>query len=133
MRRLGNRLIIPAVKLDLGPRKTHLLTVTGRKTGRPYTTPVNLVERDGRQYLVAPYGEVSWVRNARAIGEVTLRRGRQTRKHRIEEMPPPEAAPILADYWRENLITRPYFNVTPDSNASVFEREATRHPVFGLA
>ena len=50
----------------------HLLTVRGRKSGLPRTTPVNLIEYQGRRWLVAPYGEVAWVRNVRAAGEVEL-------------------------------------------------------------
>jgi deazaflavin-dependent oxidoreductase (nitroreductase family) len=48
-----------------GIRPFWLLTTRGRKTGRPHTNPVTLVEQDGRSWLVAPYGAVSWVQNAR--------------------------------------------------------------------
>ena len=41
----------------------------------PRTTPVSLIEHQGRRWLVAPYGEVSWVRNVRAAVELELRRG----------------------------------------------------------
>ena len=39
-----------------------------------YSTPVTLVEERGLRWLVAPYGEVAWVRNARVAREFTLRR-----------------------------------------------------------
>jgi hypothetical protein len=29
-----------------------------------YSTPITLVEASGQRWLVAPYGEVAWVRNA---------------------------------------------------------------------
>src|SRR6266498_989009 len=32
------------VRLGLGPKHTYLLTVQGRKSGKPYTTPVTLME-----------------------------------------------------------------------------------------
>ena len=131
-RRLANQLMIRALKLGLGPRRTHLLTVTGRNSGRLYTTPVNLVEREGRQYLVSPYGEVSWVKNARAAGEVSLRRGGWTETRRIEELPASLALPVLRDYRQQNLITRPYFGAMPEGDRSGSEREAARHPVFRL-
>jgi len=38
-----------------------LLTVPGRRTGQPRSTPVNLHVEDGRRYLVCPYGHVNWV------------------------------------------------------------------------
>jgi deazaflavin-dependent oxidoreductase (nitroreductase family) len=132
LRRIGNTLITAALKLGLGPRKTQLLSVAGRKTGKRYTTPVNLVERDGVQFLVSPYGEVSWVKNARAAGEVTLRHGRNIQRRRIEERSAPEAALVLGEYWRQNAITRPFFEVGPDAGNEAFEREASRHPVFRL-
>ena len=58
----------------IGP--AHLLTARGRKTGRARTNPVILVKQGKQRWLVAPYGAVSWVLNARAAGQVTLRRGR---------------------------------------------------------
>jgi hypothetical protein len=64
--RLLNRLGIP-----LGPFT--LVTVRGRKTGKSYTFPVTLIERDGKRWLVSAYGEVSWVRNARAAGDLSQR------------------------------------------------------------
>lgn len=129
-RRLANALVEAALKLGLGPSSTRLLTVRGRKTGRAFTTPVNLVEREGARYLVSPYGERAWVKNARAAGEVTLRRGRGSETRRIEELSPGEAAPVLADYWRRNPITRPFFDAGPGDEG--FEAEAARHPVFRL-
>jgi deazaflavin-dependent oxidoreductase (nitroreductase family) len=131
LRRLGNKLIAPALKLGLGPARLHLLTVTGRKSGRRYTTPVNLVYRGGEKYLVAPYGEVSWVRNARPAGEVSLRRGRKVQTRRIEALAASEALPVLRDYWRQNAITRPFFEGRPEDEA--FARDAPRHPVFRLS
>lgn len=68
MRRLGNAVIKPLVRSGLITGNYALLTVRGRSTGRLYTTPVRLLERDGQSWLVAPYGAVSWVRNARAAG-----------------------------------------------------------------
>lgn len=130
LRNIGNTLIEAALKLGVGPGGLHLLTVTGRKSGREYTTPVNLVYRDDQSYLVAPYGEVSWVRNARPAGEVSLRRGRKVVTRRIQELPAAEALTVLGDYWHQNAITRPFFEGRPDDPA--FQRDAVRHPVFRL-
>ena len=66
--RVGNAIVSGLARAGIGP--FWLLTTRGRKTGRPHTNPVTLVEQqDGTQWLVAPYGTVSWVRNARAPGE----------------------------------------------------------------
>src|SRR5947209_16737991 len=93
-RRVVNAVITPLTRLGLAGRHTYLLTVRGRKTGRPHSTPVTLVE-NGERWLVAPYGEVSWVWNARAAGEVTLQRAGRAQTVRIEEVGPQEAAPVL--------------------------------------
>ncbi len=59
--RLVNRLMAGLLRLGLGPKRNHLLTTRGRKTGRPHTTPVSLVIEDGQRWLVASYGTVNWV------------------------------------------------------------------------
>jgi deazaflavin-dependent oxidoreductase (nitroreductase family) len=83
------------LRVGLRPRHTPLLTVRGRRSGTWYSTPVTLVETGGQRWLVAPYGAVSWVRNARAAGQVTLGRGRHADTGAIVELGPAEAAPVL--------------------------------------
>ena len=88
------------VRVGLVPR-SYLLTTQGRKTGRPRTNPVVPVEHDGRHWLVAPYGPVSWVHNARAAGRVSLARRGHTRDYAIREViSPDEAGPVLQRYVR---------------------------------
>jgi deazaflavin-dependent oxidoreductase (nitroreductase family) len=132
-RRLANSLITALLRIGIGPPRTYLLTVPGRKTGRPLTTPVTLVESGGRRWLVGPYGEVGWVRNVRAAGRVTLTRG--TRSEQLTTIPlgPEDSADVLRQYVRQVPITRPYFDVRPDSPREAFVAEAPRHPVFLLA
>ena len=132
LRRLGNRLIAPLARLGLAGRRTHVLTVTGRKSGRRYSTPVQLVFLDGERWLVAPYGAVGWVKNARAAGAVELTRARRTERVRIEEVAPDEAAPVLREYVRDTPIVRPFFDAEPDAPLEAFAAEASRHPVFRL-
>src|SRR5207237_3165042 len=47
----------------LGPNA--LITVSGRKSGLPRTTPVALVEMDGKRWVIGTFGETNWVRNLR--------------------------------------------------------------------
>ncbi len=131
-RRAVNVLVRALLRAGLGPPRTYLLGVRGWKSGRLFTTPVTLVEDGGRRWLVAPYGEVGWVKNARAAGRVTLRRGRRTETRRIVELGPEEAAPVLKRYVTEVPITRPFFDATPSSDLAAFRAEAPRHPVFRL-
>jgi deazaflavin-dependent oxidoreductase (nitroreductase family) len=131
-RRAVNRLVRLLLKLGLMPGPTYLLTVSGRRTGRPLSTPVTLVEEGGTRWLVAPYGDVAWVRNARAAGQITLSRGGRSETLAIRELNATEAAPVLQRYVTRVPITRPYFDAKPDSPLATFEAEAPRHPVFAL-
>ena len=73
--RLFNRIFGFLVGLGLGFRYNYLLQVRGRKSGKLYSTPVNLLELRGQRFLVAPRGRTQWVRNPVAAGEVTLKKG----------------------------------------------------------
>ena len=129
-RRILNRLIAPPTRLGLAGRKMHVLTVRGRRTGRPHSTPVKLVINGERRWLVAPYGERDWVKNARAAGEVELTRALRTTRHAVEEVGPEEAAPVLREYLRTTPIVKRFFDVGRDSPLEAFAAEAPRHPVF---
>jgi hypothetical protein len=59
-----NRLFGAVVGAGIGPSYVYQLEVTGRKSGRTYSTPVSIVDRNGKRFLVAPRGETQWVRNA---------------------------------------------------------------------
>lgn len=109
----------------------HILTVLGRNSGRRRSIPVQLVIADTQRWLVSPYGERQWVKNARASGEVELTRRRTTR-HGIEEVGASEAAPILREYLRTTPIVKPYFEVDAEAPLEAFVAEAERHPVFKL-
>lgn len=126
-----NAVIGPLTRVGLAGRHTYILTVRGRKTGKAYSTPVILIE-DGGRWLVAPYGEVGWVRNARAAAEVEIGRAGRSETLRIEEVAPEHAAPVLKQYLGSVAVVRPYFDVTPDSSLDEFVTEASRHPVFRL-
>jgi hypothetical protein len=90
------------------------------------------VDDDGKRWLVAPYGAVAWVHNARAAGRVSLRYGRATRDYGAREVSKDEAGPVLKRYVAIASKTRPQFNATKDSPVEDFVAEADRHPVFEL-
>jgi deazaflavin-dependent oxidoreductase (nitroreductase family) len=128
-RRLVNVIMKRLLRVDLAGRHTYLLSVPGRRSGRTYATPVILVE-NGERWLVAPYGEVGWVRNARAAGQVTLSRKQHSETVRIREVGPEQSAPVLREYLRQVRVVRPFFDASPDSPVEAFAAEAGRHPVF---
>lgn len=128
--RSGDAMVSVFARAGIGP--IHLLTTRGRRTGRLHTKPVVPVAHDGRNWLVAPYGPVSWVQNARAEGTVSLRYGRANRRYSIREAPAHEAGPVLKRYVAVATKTRSYFQATKDSPVEDFVTEANRHPVFEL-
>jgi len=133
---LGRRLLNGVMRFLLqrgkGPPFLFLLSVRGRKTGLIRSTPVAVMELDGQRWLVAPYGRVDWVRNARAAGEVTVSRGARSESLQPTEVGPAEAVPVLRKCLKDFRVVRPYFDVTADSSDEAIAAEAARHPVFRL-
>lgn len=128
--RFINKMMQTLARWGIGPKQTYILTVPGRKSGKLYSTPVSLLEEGEDRWLVAPYGEVSWVKNARAAGQVTLSRGGYTKTVAVKEISAEESAPILKQYIKLESITRPYFDAAPEAPVEAFVAEASRHPVF---
>ncbi|MGI8404128.1 MAG: nitroreductase family deazaflavin-dependent oxidoreductase [Thermomicrobiales bacterium] len=131
-RKFFNWLIEKGLRVGIAPKSVYLLTVKGRKSNVPHSTPVTLVEEGNRRWLVSPYGEVNWVKNARSAGEVTLSRGSHREVTKVVELGPEDAAPILRAYLSNNSIVRPFFDATPQSPIEAFVAEASLHPVFSL-
>jgi deazaflavin-dependent oxidoreductase (nitroreductase family) len=131
--RLGNLVSAALVRAGIPAGPIALLTVRGRKSGLPRTTPVALVEHGDRRYLVANFGETQWVRNLRVAQQAVLTRRRRSEPVRAVELPPAEAAPILqASLSHSPAFLRSQFGVTLLSTLAEFEAEARRHPVFLL-
>lgn len=122
----------PLAKRGLAGRSTYVLTVRGRTSGRLWSTPVSIVEHGGERWLVAPYGERNWVKNARAAGTVELQRGRRRDRLAVEEVDAVRAVPVLHEYYRRFRVTRRFFDVTLDSSDDEWLAEAPRHPAFRL-
>ncbi len=130
---LFNRLLGKLVALGMGPGYMRVLDVRGRKSGRVLSTPVNLLELNGVQYLVAPRGNTHWVRNARAAGRVRLRRGRRSVSYRVEEIPRQERPDVLREYLKKYAReVQRYFSVEAGADREAFFAIAAEHPVFRL-
>lgn len=121
------------VGLGIAPGYMHLLQVRGRKTGRIYSSPVNLLQFGGKPYLVAPRGATQWVRNAETAGEIVLKRGSARRKYRLRPIPDPEKSELLKLYLEsyKSAVQR-YFPVPAGSPAAAFRDVASNYPVFEL-
>ena len=60
-----------------------LITIRGRTSGLPRTTPVAIIAVADRRWVWAPWGEVHWARNLRAAGARDDRRARSRRKRSV--------------------------------------------------
>jgi deazaflavin-dependent oxidoreductase (nitroreductase family) len=120
-------------KVGIGASYRQILTVRGRKTGQLYSTPVDVMVHGGYRWLVAGYGPVNWVLNARAAREVVLSRGRHSEVFSVSEVSPDDAVPVLRKYMREVPVTRHYFDARPDDPDDAIARELPRHPVLRLS
>ena len=76
-----------------------LVTIRGRKSGRPRTTPLAVIQVGGRRWVWSPWGESQWVRNLRAAGRATI-----TQRGRTEEVTATELDPAeRVGYFRDVL------------------------------
>ncbi len=120
------------IGIGLGFSYNRLLQVRGRKSGKLYSTPIDLLEWKGKEYLVAPRGRTQWVRNAEASGEVTLKKG-SSRKYRlrpIADVDKPEILKAYLDRFKKEVQT--YFPVPAGSQVEAFVELAPSYPVFEL-
>ena len=90
-----NKLMIAVQKLGLRTGPAYVLTVPGRKSGKPRSTPMTPFDYRGALYTVAGYPGSDWASNARAAGVGTLSRGRRSRRVAIVELDAEQARPIL--------------------------------------
>ena len=127
-----NRVVraISRVGLSLGP--VQVLTVPGRSTGKPRTTPVTPLTVAGQRYVVAALPEADWARNVRAAGHGELARGRRRQTFSLTEVTdaderrevmrafPREVPGGVSFFVRLGLVTK----ADPDEFAAAADRVA---------
>ncbi|HZR58334.1 MAG TPA: nitroreductase family deazaflavin-dependent oxidoreductase [Terriglobales bacterium] len=131
--RIFNRLFGFLIGIGLGFSYNFLLEVRGRKSGKLYSTPINLLELNGKRFLVAPRGRTQWVRNAEAAGEVVLKKGSTRRKFRLRLLADAEKPEVLKAYLDtfKREVQR-YFPVPAGSASEVFVPLLDSYPAFEL-
>ena len=128
---MGNRYVAFLAKRGKGPAWE--LSTTGRKSGERRKVMVTPVTVDGAEYLVAPYGSVSWVLNLRALNRATLSRGSAISRVKAVEVDGEEAGRALAMYYHENAkYVADYFELSSNPTIVDFTRVAETHPVFRI-
>ena len=84
-----------AAGLPLGPNA--LVTIRGRTSGEPRTTPLAVIDVDGRRWIWAPWGTAHWVRNLRAAGQATITVRGQAETVRAIELDPTQRVEFFRD------------------------------------
>ncbi len=131
--RFFNRVMGRALKFGIAPGYMRLLEVRGRKSGKTFTTPVNLLEFQGRRWLVGARGETAWARNARAAGHIVIRRGSRSESLTVREVADadkPEVIKAFLDKFASQV--QRFFEVKAGSPVEAFRSAASRTPVFEL-
>jgi deazaflavin-dependent oxidoreductase (nitroreductase family) len=123
-----------AAGVPMGPDV--LITIRGRTSGRPRTTPITLCENAGRRGLISPFGEVNWVRNLRAAGHATIRVGRHSEEVAAVELGPGDAAAfirdVIAPQARRSRFGRWFVRNVDKIDIDHPEEAARGRPVFEL-
>ena len=126
-----------------------LLTVRGRRSGKPRTVPVSLLELDGRRFVQASYGVAGWAVNLRAAGKATITDHGGSVPVQAIQLPPEQAAAILrralepyrqsrllrallGSRWRPPVALLRHYRIRVDDTPEDYLAEAQRHPLFEL-
>lgn len=135
--RRANRLVTTLIRIGLPMGRMALLTVPGRYSGLPRTTPVTLTPHCDGWTLGSPFGETDWVRNLRAAGSAEITRRRRTARVMATELTPDQAAPLLKDALSgvgpiARKVLGRHFDVPFDAPLPQWIEEAANHPMFFL-
>lgn len=87
-----------------------LLTTTGRRSGKPHTTPLLYIDDANRKVVVASYGGAdqhpAWYQNLLAHPEVTVQTGHSVQQMRADVADPQERARL----WQPLVRMYPTYN-----------------------
>jgi deazaflavin-dependent oxidoreductase (nitroreductase family) len=128
-----NKMMMAVQRLGIPTGPAMVLTVPGRRSGQPRSTPMTPFEFQGGLYVVAGYPGADWAANARAAGTGTLARGRRSRQVRIVELSVDEARPVLRAFSTEVPVGVAFAKrsgMVHDGTADEFEALAGQLAVF---
>jgi deazaflavin-dependent oxidoreductase (nitroreductase family) len=127
-----NPTVVGLTRVGVSVYGSRILAVRGRKSGEWRTNPVNLLQFEGKRYLVAPRGVTEWVRNIRVSGGGELRLGNRHEAIRVTELSDAEKPSVLRHYlgkWKWE-VGQFFDGVGPDASDAEIARIAPNHPVF---
>jgi deazaflavin-dependent oxidoreductase (nitroreductase family) len=121
------RLNVAMLRRGLRLGSQHLLSVRGRSSGLPRSTPVSIATYGGDRFVVAAFADAAWVGNVRAANEATLRRGNASERVRMIELPVEQREPILRAFLEQVPGGVRFFG---SADPDVVSAAADRYPVF---
>jgi deazaflavin-dependent oxidoreductase (nitroreductase family) len=133
MLKYGNRMVIFLNRVGLAAGPPRILTVRGRVSAEPRSTPVSIVDVDGSRYVVAGK-RMEWVKNVRAARHGEIQRGRKRELVSFAELPEDQRGPILRAYWHQHSqgrkVAARIFEVGDGAGPDDFAAAAPRCAVF---
>jgi deazaflavin-dependent oxidoreductase (nitroreductase family) len=91
-----NKVFLALQRTGLGMKELPVLTVPGRKSGKPRSTPLSVLDHEGHRYLLEGFPGADWARNVRAAdGRATLSMGKRREQVRLVELDAQAALPVL--------------------------------------
>ena len=131
-----NKVFMMLSRTGLGMKELPVLTVPGRASGKPRSTPLSVLDLDGQRYLLEGFPGADWARNVRAAsGRAALRIGTRTDHVRLVEVEREEALKVLR-VWPERLTDGAKImvdaGVVTDLSPEAFEAAVGRCGVFRI-
>ena len=129
-----NRTVVGLTRMGLSVKGSRELRVRGRTSGEWRRTPVNLLDIDGRRFLVAPRGRTQWVRNLEVAGTGELRVGRRVETFAATPVADADKVDILREYLRrwKSEVGVFFAGVGPDASDAEIAAIASGYPVFAI-
>ena len=130
-----NKMLMAMQKLGIAAGPVRVLTVVGRTSGQPRSTPATPFTLDGKVYVAGGYPKADWVLNARAAGEGTVTRGRRAERVAFTELSADEVKPVFRAFPREVPAGVGFYKragLVGEGTPDEFEALAGRCAVFRL-
>ena len=130
-----NKVMIAVQKAGIVTGPVRVLTVPGRKSGEPRSTPATPFALHDDVYVVAGHPNADWALNARAAGAGTVTRGRKAQRVSFVELSPEQARPVLRAFPGKVPTGVGFFRragLVEQGTADEFEALAGRCAVFRL-
>lgn len=130
-----NKVVMAIQKVGIVPGPIRVLTVPGRKSGKPRSTPATPFMLHDDLYVVGGFPNADWVLNARAAGVGTVTRGRKAQRVSFVEISAEQARPVLRAFPEKVPRGVGFFkrsDLVKQGSADEFEALAGRCAVFRL-